>query len=262
MKFEFTFDEFKQLEFKRYYLLILGVIGGFTGAFYFLDGFNIWVFSFWLSSLIICGLYFFFKDSPGKNFGLTIKDGYILIFLLFIFAPIYLFSIYTVPFQINSDEIAIMITMKKLTEPKLPDLFALSHYFHFPALIFIILGWIGKLFGGINLFNMRLVHALSGLSIIALSFIFFRIFSSYFWAATGAFIIGINHSLIAISRMAMRDNSALLIEIISLILLFGGLLYRSQSLSFIGGIATGLTFYVYYSARIVIISPTFNIYAH
>lgn len=182
--------------------------------------------------------------------------GFLL--LLIIFAPLYLLSLYTIPFQINTDEITIMIAEKNILSQGIKELFSLSSYFNFPAAIFLVFGFLGNILGGITLEHMRLLHALSGLLIIFLSYILFRLlFKSSLLSFFASMVLGANHSLLGISRMAMRDNSALLIELASLILLFLSFKYRSLLLGFLGGIFAGIGFYVYHPARIAIIIWTF-----
>jgi len=101
---------------------------------------------------------------------------------------------------------------------------------------------------------MRLVHALSGLAIVGVSYIFFlSLFQKRMPALTASFVLGSNHSLLAISRMAMRDNLGLLVELAALTLLYLGLKRRSVGYSFGGGMLVGLSFYVYFPGRITIV---------
>ena len=109
---------------------------------------------------------------------MTKKDICILTGLVLFFSLIYLPFLYYVPFQVNTDEITIMMSEKALTDGGLSfsSFFGLLHdYFYFPALSFTVFGWLGRMFGGVNLENMRLVHALSGLIIVGLSYLFFRV---------------------------------------------------------------------------------------
>lgn len=232
---------------------------------YAINGYGPGLLFFWLSSLSLIILGF-----PGKAGGFVLdeqirfskKDLYATALLLFIFTPVYLAFIYYIPYQINTDEPAIMLVAKTFSNRLHTDLFGLTHYFNFPALIFIIFGKIANVLGGINLMNFRLVHALSALLIIIFSYFFFRLAAyqimkgqtlmSSLYPLAGAIIVGSNHSLIAISRMALRDNSALLVEIIALTILFLGLIKKNVFIIFFGSLFIGLSFYVYLPARITI----------
>ena len=144
-----------------------------------------------------------------------------------------------------------MMTSKKLLAEGVSP-FGLSHYFGFPNLSFLVFGKLSQFLGGITLNNFRLVHGFFGLLIVLLSYLFFRQSLSPFYGLAGAAILASNHALLGISRMAMRDNSGLLLELAALTLLLYGLRRKSRFLSFLGGALAGLTFYVYYPARITI----------
>ena len=172
--------------------------------------------------------------------------------LIGFFAPIYLASAYTVPFQVNTDEVTIMLFMDRLSTDTVDPL-GLSDYFGFPALPFFLFGRLAKMLGGVTLAHVRMIHALSGLAIIACSYVFLRQLLPRAAALAAAALVGGNHALIAISRMAMRDNGGLLVEVVALALLFAGLKRQSPFLLFVGGAVSGLSFYMYYPARATLI---------
>ncbi|MCH7641238.1 hypothetical protein IID22_03515 [Patescibacteria group bacterium] len=239
-------------------LLVTGIGVGVTASgYYSLYGYSILVSLLWLSSLVITGVYFWLRGKKNPRLlnagSLYNSDLYIIIALLFVFVPLYLLFIYVVPFQINTDEIATMIFAKRITTQAYPDIFTLSEYFQFPVFIFIIFGWLGKLMGGINLVNMRLVHAVFGLATIVFSYFLFRPFLSPKLATSVAVLVGSNHALLAISRMAIRNNTILLIETASLFLLFIGFKRRQLFFSFLGGAVAGLSFYGYGPGRMTFI---------
>ncbi len=174
--------------------------------------------------------------------------------LLVFFCSIYLLNLYLIPYQINSDEITILKITQTASHQPINQIFGLaSYYFYTPTFIFMIFGYLANFFGGITFYNMRLIHAFFGLIIIFLSYFFFRISLNNRWAIIASSILGINHSLIAISRMAMRDNSGLLFEILSLFFLLKSINQRSHLLAILGGVFLGLCFYVYFVARITIV---------
>ena len=146
-----------------------------------------------------------------------------------------------------------MIVAKRMMSQASLNWFGLSDHFSFPALVFIIMGKIGEILGGINLANMRLVHASFGLISILMSYFLFRSFFSQFWALAAAIILGVSHSLIGISRMILWNNSALLMEITALGLLCYGFKKKKLLFCFLGSLAAGLTLYVYFPARVTII---------
>ena len=68
-----------------------------------------------------------------------------------------------------------------------------------------------------------------------------------------AVMVGVNHSLWMLNRMALWDNSALLFELIALAFLIQGLRTRSPLIAFIVGVAAGIGFYFYLPARVTVI---------
>jgi 4-amino-4-deoxy-L-arabinose transferase-like glycosyltransferase len=204
----------------------------------------------WLLGIALMGYYFFSQRIRERFYDRT--DVIVISVLLLLFGFLYLFDIYQVPRQVNTDEITIMHFMRELTMPVHPDPFALSNYFQFPAMIFIIFGKLGIALGGITLAHIRTIHAISGVLIIVSSYAFFRLYASAYYAAGGALIVGFNHALFAISRMAMRDNVATLIEVAGLALLLRGFEKKSTFESYLGGVVAGFGFYNYFPARITI----------
>jgi len=238
---------------RGYSFLITGLwLAIITSVAYSAYGFSVGILLTWLASLFLTGAHFFrSRTKVASNF--QWKDFYVGLALLLIFAPAYLLFLYQVPSEVNTDEIAVMVTAERATINNLPDLFSLSDYFAFPSLEFIVLGWSGRMLGGVNLLNMRIVHALLGLGIVVLTYIFFRVFTSRIYAVGGAMLVSSNHALMATSRMAIRNDWALLLEIGALSLLLLGLKRRCPFYSFLGGAVVGLSFYFYFPGRFTIV---------
>lgn len=238
-------------------LLLLGTFLGVLNAFiYFFSGYSYLTLILWIISIAVTASFFYFRSKNPNPFSLIkYTDLYAVLTLLIIFSPIYLMSLYTLPYQVNSDEITLMIIEKNILKQTPPDLFSLDkNYFYFPSFIYIVLGWLGNLLGGINLFNLRLVHAIFGLILVVSSYFLFRLlFKSLLLAFIGAALLAGNHSLIAISRIAIKDNTAVLVEVISFIFLVLGLKKNNLFFSFLGGAIAGLSFYTYYPSRVTFI---------
>jgi hypothetical protein len=179
------------------------------------------------------------------------RDWLLLGVLLLVFTPLYLYKAQDFPRQMNTDEISIMSTEQHVTSIPNADLFGPSYYADLPTFIFWMMGKAGLMLGGITLGHMRTLHATSGVVIILLCFGLLRMLKlARSGAFVGAAVIGLNHSLFMISRMAMRDNTALLFELITLLLLLYGWQRRSYGWTLLGGLMGGLTFYTYYPSRI------------
>ena len=68
---------------------------------------------------------------------------------------------------------------------------------------------------------MRLLHALFALLTIAASYALFRQLLPRRWAFFAGCLLGLSHSLLMISRLAMRENTAVLFEVVALALSSG-----------------------------------------
>jgi|GEM_PF-1171637 len=223
------------------------------------------VFYRWIVSLILgAGAFLLLTDKKSSwRLGLTRFDIYLIFGLVLMFIPVYFSTLYYIPFQLNTDEPTIMHFSKEAVYGSSFDPFGITNYFRYPALIFVIFGGIADWLGGISLYTFRVVHASSAILIIVFSYLLLRlaalaadrkhIVAAYLLPFAGAAIVGFNHALMAVSRMAMRDNSALLIEVIAFTLLGFGILRKNWFLLFMGALAVGLSFYVYLPARIIIV---------
>lgn len=165
-------------------------------------------------------------------------------------SPLYLLALYRWPVQVSSDEGAIMDTSKGYANLSGVDPFGVSYYLSRPALLFIGWGKIGNLLGGVDLFHMRLLHALVGLLIVALSYALFRQLLPRRWAVVASLLVGTSHAFFMISRLAMRENTAVLTEVVALVLLLWALRNDNELATFLGGFVAGFGFYVYSPSRI------------
>jgi hypothetical protein len=164
-------------------------------------------------------------------------------------SPLYLIALYRWPVQVSSDEIAVMGVAQRFADDT-GDPFGYSYYLTRPAGLFVVWGKLGELIGGIDLFHMRLLHASVGLLTISACYVLFRLMLPRGWAFLGAFLVGVNHAMFMISRLAMRENTAVFMLVVALILLVWGLRHGQELSIFLGGFVAGLGFYVYYPARV------------
>lgn len=174
--------------------------------------------------------------------------------LVLIMAPLYWWRLYSTPWQVNSDEVTIMLIAKQMISGPQTDLLGISSiYFGFPSAVFVFVGRLAESIGGIDLYHSRLVHSTLGVGCVLLGYGFFRQFMEPLRAGTLAVMLGANHALFAISRMALQNNTALLLELLALWLLARGLRRRSRAEIFLGGATTGLAFYGYFPGRVAFV---------
>lgn len=201
----------------------------------------------WLSGLAVLTLYFWSRSRSLPRIArldLVIPGG-----LALLFSPLYLLAPYRWPVQVSSDEVTVMSVSQDYASRADVDLFGLSNYWARPAMLFVAWGKLGNLLGGVDLYHMRLLEAGFGLIGIALSYALFRQLVPRVWAICAACLLGFSHSYLMISRLAMRENTAVLAEVAALALLLWGLRRDNELATFLGGVVAGLGFYVYYPSR-------------
>ena len=228
--------------------LPLGLLLGLGSIFVYLtSGYGTSMLALWVAGLVTLVVYFWSRSAPAPRF-----PGRELIVppaLMLGFAPLYLALVHRWPVQVSSDETAIMDVARQYAAQPNVDPFGLSTYLARPALLFLAWGDLGELIGGIDLFHMRLLHGAFGLLTIGASYLLFRQLLPRGWAVFAACVLGFSHAFFMISRLAMRENTAVLLEVIALALLLWGLRNDHMLSTFLGGFVAGLCFYVYFPAR-------------
>jgi hypothetical protein len=228
--------------------LVVGVACGLASlVLYDEKGFSNWMLVLWLLGL--AGLSIFFWSKSAALPRIARIDLLAFVGLAVVFAPLYLISLYDKPIQVNSDEVAISGVAKHYASATDVDPFGVSYYLGRPTMLFLGWGRLGELLGGIDLYHMRLLHAIFGLLTIAACYAFLRQLLPRGWAIFGTAIVGVSHSMLMISRLAMRENTAVLIEVVALALLLWGLRNDHLFVTFWGAVVAGLGFYVYFPAR-------------
>jgi hypothetical protein len=201
----------------------------------------------WLAALVALAAIFWSWNRALPS--IARKDLLVGAGLVGVFAPLYLAALYRWPVQVSSDEEQIVTAARNAAHGQGLDPLGLSTYLNRPALLLIGWGKLGDLLGGYDLFHMRLLHALVGLLTLAAAYALFRQLLPRWWAVFASCVLGVSHSFLIISRLAMRENTAVLAELVALALLFWGLRRNHPLATFLGGVAAGLGFYVYYPAR-------------
>ena len=215
-------------------------------AVYAADGFGLAVGLLWLFGLLLACAALYEPIALPARVDMVAPLG-----LMAVFAPLYLIRFASLPVQVNSDEVAIMLFAKKYAAMANPDMFGLSEYFGHPVALLVVWGKLGGLLGGVTLDHMRLLHVLTGLLTIGLSYALFRQLLAVPWAVIASAVLGLNHAFGMISRMAMRENTPVLVEVAALALLLYGLRRRNLFATLLGGAVAGLGYYVHFPGRMI-----------
>jgi 4-amino-4-deoxy-L-arabinose transferase-like glycosyltransferase len=232
-------------------LIALGLaLGALSLLIYIASGYSHGMLWLWLAGVAVAAVGFGLRARVWPR--IAVLDVGLAAGVAALCSPLYLIALYRWPVQVSSDEIAIMTVSKEYAHNG-GDPFAYSYYLTRPAGLFVVWGKLGDLLGGgtIDLFHMRLLHAIVGLLTIAACYVLFRLLLPRNWAVLGALLVGVNHSMFMISRLAMRENTAVFVLVVALILLVWGFRHGQELAIFLGGFVAGLGFYVYYPARVV-----------
>ncbi|HEY3196511.1 MAG TPA: hypothetical protein VGJ57_00735, partial [Nitrospirales bacterium] len=221
---------------------------------YATSGFHVLIGVTWLASILLISfaLKLSGKDDGDLGFRYGKRDIVTAVLLAALFSPIYLLASYQIPFQVNSDEMVHLSVERDLaTQPRADPFGLLSNYFYFPAGSFVVHEYLAERLGAITLENVRRVNGFLGLCIIFTGYLFFRLFNPRKLAVLSTLLLGSSHVLIAISRMAMRENTCLVVELAGLTLSVLGVRQRDTAKLFAGGAIMGLGVYTYFPARII-----------
>jgi hypothetical protein len=217
--------------------------------------------TFWMTLSIVWfaawsgfAIYLFLRRRFRSKLSACGLDVLCIIAIVVPLAPLYLVSLYEIPWEVNTDEAAMIWAYRQAVADQIPNIFGLSAYWGFPNLLYLGYGQLAEMLGGISLLHSRLAHAITGLIALATIYMFIAVFSANRTLATvGTYLVGVNHSFIMISRMALRNHSSVITESLSLALFAKGWLSDCPFLTFAGGIFAGLAYFAYYPSRIAII---------
>ena len=223
------------------------VLGVASLVLYAAAGYSTGMLLLWLAALVLISV-FAWARNPGLP-RIRLADLLASAGLAVAFAPIYLIGLYRNPIQVSSDEVAIIGVAQHFADAGNVDPFGVSYYLGRPTMLFLAWGRLGELLGGFDLYHMRLLHAIFGLLTIAACYALLRQLLPFWWAIFGCAVVGACHSMFMISRLAMRENTSILVEVIALALLLWGLRNRHLLTTFWGGVFAGLAFYVYFPSR-------------
>jgi hypothetical protein len=229
-------------------LFAIGAAAGLASLLlYGFNGYSRSMLLLWLAGLV--GLSFFFWTRTEVLPRIAVADLLAPLGLALLLAPLYVVALYRWPVQVSGDEPAIIYVAKGYAHPHHVDPFGVSTYLSRPTMLFLGWGKLGELFGGFDLYHMRLLHAVFGLLTIVASYALLRQLLPRWWALFATFLLGASHAFFMISRLAMRENTAVLVEVVGLALLLWGLRNQHALATFWGGVVAGFGFYVYFPAR-------------
>ena len=242
--------------YRKNLVLYLGIFLGFlVPLMVFLFPYTHLFFILWIVSIGILGFYFFKKRRACRKFFYK-ADFFILLFILIAFLPLYHSPHFESPIHTNLDEFNLMdaaIEVKEgIGEKDRPRLFYMEQYVYYPQLHFFFYIIPIIFLGDINVENLRFVVSSIGMLSIAAVYFLFRVLMSRLEAVVGAVILGISHMHLGVSRIAIENNMAVLITIISAFFFMRGWLNKCYFNLWMGGIFAGLGWFTHFNGRLVL----------
>ncbi len=216
---------------------------------YYSSGYGGGMLVLWLAALAALSVCFWSRSRSVPR--IARLDIAISIGLALVFSPLYLMALFRWPAQVDSDEIVITSVIKEYGAASGVDPFGVSNYLARPSGLFVLWGNLAELMGGVDLYNVRVLHGLFGLLTIAATYALLRLLLPRGWAVFATVLVGTNHASWMISRMAIHDNTAVLVEVVALALLFWGLRKDHELATFAGGFVAAIGMYVYVPGRAV-----------
>lgn len=224
-------------------------------GYYVTSGFSWWFFLGWLSGIVLLSLHMRRYRRRQTNIAPALEpaDNKFILALALVFGVIYLSFPFSYPWQMNTDEIIIRDQIRDMCfkQPGI-NILGTSTYFAFPAFVHVLFGTLANLQGGITVEHLRTVHATFGVAAVVCSFLFFRsLLLERKLALPATLLFGLNHSFLSISRLVSQNTTSPLVEVVSLAVLFRGMLRKCPYLLYLGGAAAGLSWYIHPPARVI-----------
>jgi 4-amino-4-deoxy-L-arabinose transferase-like glycosyltransferase len=223
------------------------VLGALALVLYGVSGYSLGAFALWMAAVGTLAVAFGRMSVPLP--AIRAREVLPPVALALALAPLYLVGVYDLPVSVNTDELGVMEAAKTQAQADEFDPFGVTSYFGHAVLLLALWGKLAGLLGGVDVESTRLVHGAFGLLAVAASYAFFRQLLPRGWALVAAGLMGTCHSYVFLSRMALRENTVVLVEVVALALLLHGLRRRHALMTFCGGLVAGLGFYVYFPAR-------------
>lgn len=204
--------------------------------------------AFWfcLAAIFLCSIHFYRQRPFAPEQFLSKRDIWVLVGLLALSVPVYIFMSDWLPYQVGGDEVTICDLTR--TAPA-RHLLGSAGFASFPNLGFIIFGAIAQSLGEISISNLRLINGFIGVLIVLNLYIFYRTSWGRLLSSCAALIAGFNHTLIALSRYGYHATIDVLIETMAYTCLLRAFLTKNRWLAFLAGLMGGSAYYFYYPAR-------------
>ncbi len=155
------------------------------------------------------------------------------------------------PYEISTDEIFLTLAVRDFLDGTARDPFGLVPWWGLPAMYFATASIWAQMIGT-SIEAMRLVTAVSALLILVPCYLWIRTLHGRTVATVATVLLAFAHAFVGWGRIALHQNSPLLLLTVALALLVLGLRDRCPLKVLWGGIVLGAGFYTYPSGQISI----------
>lgn len=158
----------------------------------------------------------------------------------------------TLPYEFSTDEIYSSGTVRDFADGRVTDPLGLVRWWGLPALYFALAGAVGNVIGT-SIEAIRALTAVTAIVTILPFYLWIRTLHGRNTATLATLLLAFAHAFIGWGRIALHQNSPVLVLTVAMALLSVGMRDRCPVKILWGGIALGLGFHTYPSGQIIVV---------
>lgn len=235
----------------RAWIVSAALLGAGVAAAYAVAGYHPLLFAGWAGSLALATFAVWPSRRLPARVALEAGEAWFLGAVLVASAALLLPYLGRIPYEISTDEIYSVGTVRSFAEGSARDAFGLVSWWGLPAMWFAAVARAAPL-TGTSIEAVRLVTAVTALLVPVPFYLWVRTLHGRRVAIVATALLAFSHAFIGWGRLALNQNSPLLLLALALALLALGLSRRDPVGALWGGICLGLGFYTYPSGQIAV----------
>ena len=228
------------------------VVCAVTTAIYAVFGYNPFVLAGWLGALAVASRALWpERQAPAPRTRLVPAEYWFLGAMMLGFALLVLPYLSTLPYEFSTDEIYSTATVRDFVDGTARDPLGLVRWWGLPALYFAMTALVGNVIGT-SIEAVRMVTAFTAIATIVPFYLWVRTLHGRNTATVATLMLAFAHAFIGWGRIALHQNSPVLLLSIAMALLAIGMRDRCPLKILWGGVALGLGFHSYPSGQIMV----------
>jgi hypothetical protein len=233
-------------------LRLASVVCVVTTTIYAVLGYNPLVLAGWLSALALASRALWPEcRTPTPRNRLVPGEYWFLAATMLGFALLVLPYLSTLPYEFSTDEIYSTATVRDFVDGTEKDPLGLVAWWGLPALYFALTAIMGHIFGT-SIEAVRMVTALTAIATIVPFYMWIRTLHGRNTATIATLMLALAHAFIGWGRIALHQNSPVLLLSIAMALLAIGMRDCCPLKILWGGVTLGLAFHSYPSGQIIV----------